>query len=240
MARQATIARAVCPLPGEGYPIDRLTIRLPCTHADLTKSRKTRLTSQASGRARDTAHLVPIPSRPRTRCAACAGRERLRCPRRAGSGHGLGLRGQGPRGLVRQRADRPPLPGALLRGSDRRDPGRPARVHECGGDHLARASGVAPERARSRRPRSDSRRRSLGRTRDSGGPGDPDDPTDPDPDSEATPDVDTTGISSVPIPLLVLGGMSIMLLAAGGLGYLSRRRAAARATTGLTAPTTTS
>jgi hypothetical protein len=45
--------------------------------------------------------------------------------------------------------------------------------------------------------------------------------------SEAAPDVDTTGISSVPIPLLVLGGMSIALLAAGGLGYLSRRRAAA-------------
>ena len=65
----------------------------------------------------------------------------------------------------------------------------------------------------------------------SGGPGTPgggNDPTDPDTDSEATPDVDTTGISSVPIPLLVLGGMSIMLLAAGGLGYLSRRRAAAR------------
>ncbi len=61
-----------------------------------------------------------------------------------------------------------------------------------------------------------------------GNPGDPSDPTDPDPGSEATPDVDTTGISSVPIPLLVLGGMSIMLLAAGGLGYLSRRRAAAR------------
>ena len=54
-----------------------------------------------------------------------------------------------------------------------------------------------------------------------GNPGDPSDPTDPDPGSEATPDVDTTGISSVPIPLLVLGGMSIMLLAAGGLGYLS-------------------
>ena len=66
----------------------------------------------------------------------------------------------------------------------------------------------------------------------SGGPGTPgggNDPNDPttDPGSEATPDVDTTGISSVPIPLLVLGGMSIMLLAAGGLGYLSRRRSAA-------------
>jgi chromosome segregation ATPase len=30
--------------------------------------------------------------------------------------------------------------------------------------------------------------------------------------------------SSVPVPLLVLGGMSLALLAAGGLGYLSRRR----------------
>ena len=65
------------PASGEGYPVVRLTIRLPCTHADLTRSRKTRLTSQASGLARDTAHLVPIPSRPRTRCAARAGRERF-------------------------------------------------------------------------------------------------------------------------------------------------------------------
>lgn len=67
-----------------------------------------------------------------------------------------------------------------------------------------------------------------------GSPGTPGNPNDPgagdpgDPGTEATPDVDTTGIASVPIPLLVLGGMSIMLLAAGGLGYLSRRRAAAR------------
>lgn len=68
----------------------------------------------------------------------------------------------------------------------------------------------------------------------SGGPGSPgssppgEDPPANEPDVTATPEVDTTGISSVPIPLLVLGGMSIMLLAAGGLGYLSRRRAAAR------------
>ena len=41
---------------------------------------------------------------------------------------------------------------------------------------------------------------------------------------QAAPNVDTSGPSSVPIPLLVLGGMSIALLAAGGLGYLSRRR----------------
>jgi len=43
---------------------------------------------------------------------------------------------------------------------------------------------------------------------------------------QAAPGVDTSGPSSVPIPLLVLGGMSLALLAAGGLGYLSRRRAA--------------
>ena len=46
---------------------------------------------------------------------------------------------------------------------------------------------------------------------------------------QAAPGVDTSGPSSVPIPLLVLGGMSIALLAAGGLGYLSRRRSAANA-----------
>ena len=48
---------------------------------------------------------------------------------------------------------------------------------------------------------------------------------------QAAPDVDTSGPSSVPIPLLVLGGMSLALLAAGGLGYLSRRRNAANAGT---------
>jgi hypothetical protein len=54
----------------------------------------------------------------------------------------------------------------------------------------------------------------------SGGTGSGDNP-------QAAPGVDTSGPSSIPIPLLVLGGMSIALLAAGGLGYLSRRRAAA-------------
>jgi hypothetical protein len=44
---------------------------------------------------------------------------------------------------------------------------------------------------------------------------------------QVAPEVDTSGPSSVPIPLLVLGGMSIALLAAGGLGYLARRRQAA-------------
>ena len=51
-----------------------------------------------------------------------------------------------------------------------------------------------------------------------GGEGDP---------PQSAPGVDASGPSSVPIPLLVLGGMSLALLAAGGLGYLSRRRQAA-------------
>jgi hypothetical protein len=46
---------------------------------------------------------------------------------------------------------------------------------------------------------------------------------------QAAPEVNTSGPSSVPIPLLVLGGMSLALLAAGGLGYVSRRRQAAHA-----------
>ena len=40
--------------------------------------------------------------------------------------------------------------------------------------------------------------------------------------------VDTSGPSSVPIPLLVLGGLALLLLAAGGAGYLSRRAQARR------------
>jgi hypothetical protein len=54
-------------------------------------------------------------------------------------------------------------------------------------------------------------------------------PTDPDGTGgspQAAPDIDTSGPSTVPIPLLVLGGMSLLLLAAGGLGYVSRRRQA--------------
>lgn len=44
----------------------------------------------------------------------------------------------------------------------------------------------------------------------------------------ATPEVDSSGVTSVPVPLLVLGGLSLALLAAGGIGYLSRRRQAAQ------------
>jgi hypothetical protein len=54
---------------------------------------------------------------------------------------------------------------------------------------------------------------------------DPTDPTDPsEPGSEAT-DVDPTGLSSIPLPLIALGLMSLVLLAAGGFGYLRRRNA---------------
>ena len=41
--------------------------------------------------------------------------------------------------------------------------------------------------------------------------------------------VDTSGPSSLPIPLLILGGLALLLLAAGGAGYLSRRAQARRA-----------
>ena len=37
---------------------------------------------------------------------------------------------------------------------------------------------------------------------------------------------DTSGPSSVPVPLLVLGGLAILLLAAGSAGYLHRRMGA--------------
>jgi hypothetical protein len=50
--------------------------------------------------------------------------------------------------------------------------------------------------------------------------------------AQGAPGVNTSSPSSVPIPLLVLGGMSIVLLAAGGLGYLSRRRQGAQADDG--------
>ena len=40
--------------------------------------------------------------------------------------------------------------------------------------------------------------------------------------------VDTSGPSSIPIPLFILGGLALLLLAAGGAGYLSRRAQARR------------
>jgi hypothetical protein len=46
--------------------------------------------------------------------------------------------------------------------------------------------------------------------------------------TDAADAVDTNGPSSLPIPLLVLGGLALLLLAAGGAGYLSRRSQARR------------
>ena len=59
-------------------------------------------------------------------------------------------------------------------------------------------------------------------------PGVPTVTTDPGSDTVAAPGVDTSGPSSVPIPLLILGGLALLLLAAGGIGYLSRRSQARR------------
>jgi hypothetical protein len=42
------------------------------------------------------------------------------------------------------------------------------------------------------------------------------------------PPVDSSSSTAVPVPILVLGGMSAALLAAGGFGYLSRRRRESR------------
>lgn len=69
------------------------------------------------------------------------------------------------------------------------------------------------------------------------GPSDPTDPSDPaepgnqgDPGGQtvASAPVDTSGPSSIPIPLFILGGLALLLLAAGGAGYLSRRAQARR------------
>ena len=55
-----------------------------------------------------------------------------------------------------------------------------------------------------------------------------DETAEPSEETIAGPGVDTSGPSSLPIPLLVLGGLALLLLAAGGAGYLSRRAQARR------------
>ncbi len=44
------------------------------------------------------------------------------------------------------------------------------------------------------------------------------------PGPDDVPLVDSSASTAFPLPLLVLGGMSVVLLAAGSLGYVSRRR----------------
>jgi hypothetical protein len=48
-------------------------------------------------------------------------------------------------------------------------------------------------------------------------------PGDTDTIDTVVPSTDTSGPSSVPVPLLVLGGLAVLLLAAGSAGYLRRR-----------------
>jgi hypothetical protein len=59
-------------------------------------------------------------------------------------------------------------------------------------------------------------------------PENPADPTGTGTETSAADAVDTSGPSALPIPLLVLGGLALLLLAAGGAGYLSRRAQARR------------
>jgi hypothetical protein len=59
-------------------------------------------------------------------------------------------------------------------------------------------------------------------------PGDPNEGPGQGEDTSASEAVDTSGPSALPIPLLVLGGLALLLLAAGGAGYLSRRAQARR------------
>ncbi len=140
------------------------------------------------------------------------------------SGVGV-VRRQGRRGLVRRRPDRPDLPAALLHGRDPVAAGRRARLLEREGGH--------PPGARFR-TEGEARPGPAGGPRPAGGDdptdttttssGDPNDPN----ETTASGPVDTSGPSSVPIPLLVLGGLALLLLAAGGAGYLSRRAQARR------------
>ncbi len=71
-------------------------------------------------------------------------------------------------------------------------------------------------------------------------PGDPEDPTDtsttetappsdePPTDTLASPLGDTDSASSIPIPLLILAGLALLLVAGGSAGYLIRRLQARR------------
>ena len=53
-------------------------------------------------------------------------------------------------------------------------------------------------------------------------------PVDTGTEPEAVPTVDTAASDSIPVPLLVLAGLALLLVAAGSLGYLVRRLQARR------------
>jgi hypothetical protein len=59
-------------------------------------------------------------------------------------------------------------------------------------------------------------------------PGSGPDDGDDDGDTEVAPPVDTDSASSIPIPLLILAGLALLLVAGGSAGYLIRRLQARR------------
>jgi hypothetical protein len=67
---------------------------------------------------------------------------------------------------------------------------------------------------------------------DPAGPADPEDPDDPDDpapaDTVAAPTDTGSSASSVPVPLLVLAGLALLLIAGGSAGYIVRRLQARR------------
>ena len=211
----------------------RLTHRLPFPDRRTTEGGKTHPATSVHTRARR-----PHPSPPHSRRAT---RARRRGAARDGAGRereGEDVRREGGRRLVRRRPGRRGVPDALLPRRDPIAPGRREGLLERRGGHSAGArlraaaqGGPRPEGW----PRADRHglrayRRAADRprwtTRDD--PTVPTDTTDPESDTLATPGVDTSGPSSVPIPLLILGGLALLLLAAGAAGYLSRRAQARR------------
>ena len=167
--------------------------------------------------------LPPIPP---PRVAPCDRHADLPLGRPHGRGEDEDVRGPGGGGLVRRRAGRQDLPEALLPGGDPVAAGGRARLLEREGGHPPRAR-ICP--AGQARPRAVRRTAPHIDDLDIGGPGwaDGNRPGDGD-ETSAAGDVDTSGPSSVPIPLLILGGLALLLLAAGGAGYLSRRAQARR------------
>ena len=137
------------------------------------------------------------------------------------------VRSAGARRLVRQRPDRQAVPAQLLRGGDRRrsrttsgrtsTPRRSSRARSrarC----TATSSRAAATRAPTARRTTARGSPAVGATAGTAGTAATDDGSNPnggDDPGQAAPDVDTSSPSSVPIPLLVLGGMSILLLARG-------------------------
>src|SRR4029079_16662884 len=211
----------------------RLTHRLPFPDRRTTEGGNTHPATSVHTRARR-----PLPSPPPSRRAS---RARRRGAARDGAGRereGEDVRREGRRRLVRRRPGRRGLPHALLPRRDPVAPGRREGLLERRGGHSAgsrlRASAQAGPWPHGW-PRADRHGRGApgaggaaptgsGGAAGAGPTTDPvDDPTvpsvttdDPGSDTLATPGVDTSGPSSVPIPLLILGGLALLLPAAAG------------------------